>query len=93
MRESAKTHHYLRHEQLHFDITELFARKLRKFLSQREYKCDEVEELEEIITVFLDEWRDLQKKYDLETHYSLSEGMQENWMKYVDELMTYYEDY
>lgn len=93
VRETARTNDYLRHEQLHFDITEVFARKLKRFLGQRTYYCDDVREFERQINDVLAQWRELQAKYDRETQYSLDYRRQASWNDYVATLLTRYEDY
>lgn len=93
VRETARTDDYLRHEQLHFDITEVYARKLKRFLGQRIYYCDDVREFERQINDVLAQWRALQAKYDRETQYSLDYRRQANWNDYVATLLTRYEAY
>lgn len=93
VRETARTNDYLTHEQLHFDITEVFARKLKRFLGQRKYYCDEVREFEKQINEILAQWRELQAQYDRETQYSLNYRRQGNWNDYIRELLVKYEEY
>lgn len=74
----------LAHEQVHFDITELFARKLRKELKPFE-GCHpknwyRVSKIYDSISVCLNE---MQVQYDLETEHSLNEAMQQKWINYI----------
>ncbi len=88
----AMTPHYLEHEQLHFDITELYARKLRKALKQ-EFKCYEKWKLEQIATEHLAAWRAAEKEYDLKTSYSLNEAKQGEWFIKVSNDLLDYDDF
>ncbi len=75
----------LRHEQLHFDITELYARKFRAQLSQlglsRTIK-KQMDRLHEAIIVGLDE---TQKRYDAESEHSMNIEMQKHWEEFIAE--------
>lgn len=93
VRADATTEHYLEHEQMHFDITEIFARQLRKLLAENEYKCYEVDELERQANIIFDEWRASQLRYDRETSYSLNERGQRKWSHIVAENLDLYKAY
>jgi len=71
------------HEQLHFDITELYARKLRKQLAETKFTDNVKEEVGEIYKIILRQLNDFQNKYDSETNYSRNLIVQERW---VDEI-------
>lgn len=59
----------LRHEQLHFDITELYARKIRKGIeADRKKGITNVKIYEKKISSLLDEMHQNQLRYDRETH-------------------------
>jgi len=88
VKDNARTTNYLAHEQLHFDITEVFARNLRKELSKRTFRCNEAKAFERSIQKVLDEWKKTQTKYDRETQYSLDKPSQREWMRMVDELLS-----
>ncbi len=86
----AMTPHYLEHEQLHFDITELYARKLRKELAKHKFRCYEKWKLEQICNRYLDAWRAKEKEYDWNTSYSLNEPKQREWVfKVKNDLLDY----
>ncbi len=90
VRPEAMTQYYLDHEQLHFDITELYARKFREAVSNRAFTCDQVDDFEVLANSVLDEWRHLENKYDLETHFSHDAEMQRDWYTFVhDQMMDY----
>ena len=74
----------LAHEQLHFDITDLYARKMRQFAEKLENPCKlTVEEMKEKLMVLQIEWDDRQKQYDRETDHSLKRDVQEKWADMV----------
>ncbi|MHA6279935.1 DUF922 domain-containing protein [Salinimicrobium sp. CAU 1759] len=77
----------LAHEQLHFDITELFARKLRKALAEfdfdnsRNLKAD----LQALYKNAEQERALMQQQFDVETRHSMNEAAQLEWQKYIKE--------
>lgn len=79
--------HLLAHEQLHFDITELHARKLRKAMVEFDFKKSrEVKSsLQEIYKNVERERALMQEKFDKETKHSMNEEAQLKWQKYVTE--------
>ena len=78
-KEEAHTDHHLQHEQIHFDITELYARKLRNALETKEFKCGQEEEFDSFVRNFLNKWQAAQINYDLYTHYSMRKRQQGEW--------------
>lgn len=83
----AITQHILDHEQLHFDITELFAREMRKELGKQTYLCDNEDQFQEKVDFILSEWRYVQMAYDKETFYSVREDDQARWEENVEKQM------
>ena len=82
--------HILGHEQLHFNITELFARKFRYRISQLKVSNDVRGQLKKIHNDINVELSLMQKRYDNETVYSRHFELQSKWKIYVDtELNTY----
>ncbi len=79
VKEEARTSYHLGHEQLHFDITELYARKLRHALKQKQFPCHRMYAFEQTIKEYLAEWRKEQLKYDRETFFSVKEEEQSYW--------------
>jgi len=67
----------LKHEQLHFDITELWTRKLRKAITHAEYIDDGV--LNDLYDEHLQGLAKMQAFYDEESHHSLNRDMQKAW--------------
>ena len=75
----------LNHEQLHFDIAELYARKLRRQL--REYKFNPTtvaEDVNHIYMKIMEEHHSMQQLYDVETDHSRLEDKQAEWEKRVE---------
>ncbi|HWR33133.1 MAG TPA: DUF922 domain-containing protein [Chitinophagaceae bacterium] len=83
-----KTDYILAHEQGHFDIAEIFARKLNKRMSEyifdwKNYKQD----LKKIYQDVMDEKEEIQNKYDEETNHSINKEKQEEWLKKIDKML------
>lgn len=69
----------LSHEQLHFDIAELYARKFRKQLSETQFSTDIKAEVKELYQKVLKELYIYQNKYDRETNFSRDRKQQQYW--------------
>lgn len=69
----------LSHEQLHFDIAELFARKMRDKLRRTSFSDNVKQEIREIYQDILRELQDFQDQYDWETAYSRNAKKQLEW--------------
>ena len=77
-----KTSEYvLKHEQLHFDICELFARKLRQKIAQKDFK--KVKNIGEVINNMYQrifkEFEAMQIKYDSDTEHGRNAAKQKVW--------------
>ena len=84
----------LNHEQRHFDITELFARKLRKELLNGHFLVSKITyELEIIRKEIIKQAYDEQARYDKETDHSTKREVQDKWNKYIDEQLKALESY
>lgn len=77
----------LLHEQLHFDITELHARKMRAELANAELNKNVKQEVEAIYNAVLKQLRTMQKKYDAETNFSRNTEQQLIWKKKVETML------
>ncbi|WP_192820746.1 DUF922 domain-containing protein [Rufibacter sp. LB8] len=76
----------LAHEQLHFDLTELHARQLRKRLSTLTNACQKgAADLNRYATQAFDNWHKEQDQYDKESRHGLDQEVQERWMASVEE--------
>jgi hypothetical protein len=84
----------LAHEQLHFDITELFTRKLRKKLSEMDADCEKMHRaIGKIYDSNYNELLRYQQQYDRETQHSIKEEEQLRWEKKVKEELKALSDY
>lgn len=92
---NVKTEAGLNHEQTHFDITELYARKLRKslikFIEENE-ECD-LQGIFDIYYRLQEEHRKIQFLYDEETKHSVNIDKQKEWDKKIACLLEEYKDY
>lgn len=84
-----KTDYILAHEQGHFDITEIFARRLNQALqnyqfNKRTFKRD----ISQIYQSIVDEKEEYQKTYDAETDHSRNRKIQYDWLEKIDSLLT-----
>jgi len=83
----------LDHERLHFDITELHARKFRKRIAQTKFDLRINDQMERIHTAIQEELRAMQQQYDLETDHSQNVPKQKEWQRYIQlelEKLSYY---
>ena len=86
-----KTAYILKHEQGHFDIAELFARKLYKELRKYKYnKQTAGEDVSAIYNRITKEKAQLQSDYDAETNHSLNKEKQKEWLKKIEGLLEEY---
>lgn len=78
---SSRSEELLRHERLHFDLTEVYARRLKYRLAQFQHTRNkqDVREAEYWYTTIVDEWRKAQATYDLESEHSQNEIFQKSW--------------
>jgi len=75
----------LSHEQLHFDITELFARKFRERLKSVKNDKNIKKKIRAIFVEINKELNTFQNKYDRETNYSRNVPEQLVWNKKITE--------
>lgn len=78
-----QTDYLLGHEQLHFDISELHARKLRKALQEYDFSKNPQKEVEKIFNRITKDRQDMQNKYDKETDHSKNRPEQAEWADFV----------
>lgn len=76
-------HHILGHEQLHFDITELYARKFRYEISKLSVSNNIKERLNALQNNINSELKKMQNTYDAETNYSRNFEAQEKWKTFI----------
>jgi len=77
---TTNSQYILKHERLHFDIAELFARKIRKRFSElKKGKQASFAVYQDAFTLFWKECRKMQKQYDLETNHGRKLEVNEIW--------------
>lgn len=71
----------MNHEQLHFDIAELYARKMRKEIQKLKLIKGTIAQFDyrRIHKKIFKEYLEYQKKYDTETDFSRTLSKQKNW--------------
>jgi len=75
----------LKHEQGHFDIAEIFARKLNKLTYEYQFNRTSFQkDLDIIYKSVVDEKEKFQQQYDDETDYSRTKTKQEEWLKKIE---------
>jgi len=90
-----QNHKLLNHEQGHFDITELFARKLRKSLQEKKFKNYKTigRDVDKIYDKNNLAWRKMQDLYDKETNHSENETAQADWDANINNMLLDYKYY
>lgn len=84
-RESARV---LQHEQTHFDLTEVFARRLRQHFATLRSPCARDDaELRAAARRIIDEEKAMQRRYDTETTHGLRDDQQAAWNADVARLL------
>jgi hypothetical protein len=74
----------LQHEQGHFDIAEIFARRLHKFITEYQFNKNSFQkDLDGIYSRIIEEKEKFQQQYDKETDYSRNKTKQEEWLKKI----------
>lgn len=84
----------LAHEQLHFDIAELYARKIRKKVSTMAKNNEkDLSRYNKAVKIILEESNEIDRRYDLETLHGSLTAKQKIWeekiAKEMDELSAY----
>jgi len=75
-----RTARTLAHEQGHFDLAEVTARRLRRELASLRLACASgTAAFAKLVADFQDRDRDLQRSYDRQTMYGVSAGPQRQW--------------
>ena len=78
----------LMHEQLHFDISELFARKMSSEMAKTQFTKNVKAEVRVIYKKILKELNDFQNKYDNETDYSRNIEQQKLWIVKIEKALS-----
>jgi hypothetical protein len=89
-----RSDYILKHEQGHFDITEIYARKLARSLNEYRFNPRNFQEdLNKIYTTVMKEKEDFQEAYDEGTDYSRKKISQYEWLDKIHEDLNSLQDY
>lgn len=88
-----KSAELLAHEQVHFDITEYYARKVRRQLDKLEDPCFDQAKVKQTIDQLYQELESAHHLYDQYTMHGLKEKEQDIWADVVAEGLNELEDY
>lgn len=80
-----RTQALLKHEQIHFDIAALYAKKLKEAFNNYHYSKDYKKEILQIFNQKRTEYHFMQQQYDEETNHSLNKVRQKDWEKFITE--------
>ncbi len=92
-RPEGKTPYVLTHEQIHFDITEIYARKLRKAFIDANITPSKGAEAEKIYYKIHNEWEGRQSLYDIQTQFGEKFETQKKWKSIVEIELAKYDLY
>ena len=74
----------LRHEQVHFDLTEVHARMLRAALGKLKMTCEQAQtQLQPLIDAGFANWQRAQDQYDEDARHGLDKEGQARWEKQI----------
>lgn len=82
-----KTKHLLGHEQTHFDITELYARKLRARIDEFKFTSNSKEEIRALYAEVEIERVAMQQLFDSETNHSMNHMKEIAWELKLERLL------
>lgn len=82
-----KSDKLLKHEQVHFDIAQLYACKLQQAFYNYTYTSNFAEEVLQIFDVFNKEYHHTQKLYDEQSNHSLVSNRQQEWENFVHQAL------
>ena len=89
-----KTDYILSHEQGHFDIAEIYARRLYKALKNYSFDATRVsKEVPALYQKMMKEENDFQDQYDNETNYSRDKPQQAVWLEKIQHQLDELKDY
>ncbi|MFT7589451.1 MAG: putative secreted Zn-dependent protease [Limisphaerales bacterium] len=86
--------HLLSHEQGHFDIGEIYARKLRHKLHKHQFKSRNINsQIQEIYDSVFEDYKKAQALYDKQTGHSIDKKGQSIWDSWIDRQLYRYDGY
>lgn len=84
----------LKHEQGHFDLTEIYARKMRKELQGRSFTLDNFQkDFKKIYDKNVEELDKVQEQYDDETNHHINKEEQVKWNSKIEQDLKDLNDY
>ncbi|WP_400190282.1 DUF922 domain-containing protein [Hymenobacter sp. B81] len=76
----------LRHEQVHFDLTEVYARRMRQRLKATKFDCEKLQPaFNNLMKQTISEWQREQQRYDVESNHGLNLVQQQAWDQKVQQ--------
>ncbi len=87
----AVSDYILKHEQTHFDISELHSRMLRKEMETRTFSNNIKEEVQDLYQSIETRRKEMQRRYDKETDHSQISEAEFAWRDFVAEQLTKHE--
>lgn len=93
VKEVEDNHYLLAHEQLHFDISELHARKLRKAIDDYKMGRNIRRELNLLYENIEKQRVQMQNQFDVETNHSQNKYAEAKWQHFITEELKDLEDY
>ncbi len=79
----------LKHEQLHFDLTEVHARQLRKNLRALDSNCNNLKQnLTTVVSAAFKEWKAEQNKFDEDSNHGLNKEQATIWESNISQRLT-----
>ena len=88
---SAASAYILKHEQTHFDISELHARILRKLISEASFSKHMKTEMKAIYKEVEKQRVKMQHRFDAETEHSIKKEKEYLWEEFVDKKLRAYD--
>jgi hypothetical protein len=84
IKDEFRRHHILKHEQGHFDIAHIYAKRLETTLRQKRYSENDIAALTTLYDQFLEEMNVLQIRYDRETKGGWDALAQSKWRRFIE---------
>lgn len=92
-RPESASEYILKHEQTHFDISELYARKLRKILHTITVDSNVKTLVDSLYGEIEQQRRAMQSRYDKESDHSKNTAGEQKWRQFVAEELQKYSDW
>jgi len=88
-----KTDYVLRHEQIHFDLAEVYSRKLKKQLIEANVSNTNSSEYIAIFNKLFQDYKERQDSYDYDTKHGTAKASQEKWNATIEIELAKYDLY